>query len=39
MYSLTYDIMFSVHSQNLNLKFNLYAEKQKREISVEGRLD
>jgi hypothetical protein len=24
---------------NLNLKFNLYVEKQKREISLEGRLD
>jgi hypothetical protein len=27
--------MFSIHSQNLNLKFNLYAKK-KREISIGG---
>jgi len=28
-----------IHSQNLNLKFTLYAEKQKREISLGDRLD
>jgi hypothetical protein len=38
IYVLTYDIMFSIHSQNLNLKFNSYVEK-KREILLEGRLD
>jgi hypothetical protein len=27
IYFLTYKIMFSIHSQNLNLKFNSYAEK------------
>jgi hypothetical protein len=39
IYFLTYDIMFSIHSQNLNLKFNSYTEKQKREILLESRLD
>jgi hypothetical protein len=29
MYFVTYDIIFSIHSQNLKLKFNAYTEKQK----------
>jgi len=31
--------MSSIHPQNLNLKFILYKEKQKKEISLGGRLD
>jgi hypothetical protein len=38
MYFLTYDIMFFIHTQNVTLKFNSYAEK-KREILLESILD